>query len=804
MEDLKVISDIKLNISTATNRWAKVWKNSEILWSDFLKKLSTPVVTKETALEYKSMKKDLRDNIKDVGGFVGGFLKDNKRRKENLVSRSLITLDLDNINVSTSDIWDTITLLYDCELCVYSTHSHTEEKPRLRLIIPTDKLISAEEYQAISRRIADDIGIDMFDDTTYEPERLMYWASHPTDVECVFKVQHGKLLDTEKIKDTYLDWKDTSMYPTSSRQQKIINKLMKKQEDPLEKKGVVGAFCRAYSISECIDAFLFDYYVASDKQNRYTYLKGSTANGLVVYDDKFAYSHHGTDPSSGILCNAFDLVRLHLYKSLDEDVEDEKTSITKLPSYKKMMEFATEDKNVKKQFAKDKAEELESEFEFENEEKENWLEGLDYNKKGEIENTIQNCLTILSNDEKLKGKLIYDEFSNRATVKDSVPWTKRKAHDWSDTDDSGLRYYLEKNYNITGNNKIEDAKNITFDRAKYHPVRDYLSSLTWDGKERIPTLFIDYLGADDNIYTKEVARIHLVAAVARIFNPGVKYDSVPTFTGKQGIGKSTFISKLAKGWFSDGLDSMKGKEAAENIQGVWHIELGELNATRKSDIEIVKAFLSRQYDVYRVAYAKNTSRFPRQCVFWGTTNSVAFLRDVTGERRHYPISCDEKNAIKSIWKDLTEDEVDQLWAEAVERYRNKESIILQNEALDIAEAMQEEHKEESPLKGLIVEYLSMLYPENWADMSLNERIDFLRDECDTFSDDNYGKLTLKKDRVCVLEIWCELLGKKPGDIKPINSREISDILRSLRAWEPIKSTARFGKIYGTQKGFKRI
>ena len=805
---MKVQNDVLLNIAIGQSRNSTHWKNTEILWSEFLDKLQKPVITKENALEFKSMKKDERDKIKDVGGFVGGSLKNGRRKKENLLVRSLITLDLDSVNCSVDELWDTITMFYDCELCIYSTHSHTEEKPRIRLIIPTDKTMNVDEYGAVARKVADDIGIDMFDDTTYEAERLMYWASCPSDIEFVFRYQQGSLLSVEDIKETYLDWKDTSMWPHSSRKSKIIDRLLKKQEDPLEKKGLVGTFCRKYAISDVIEKYLNEKYIPSKIADRYTYVKGSTSNGLVVYDDKFAYSHHGTDPASGMLCNAFDLVRIHLFSNLDADLK-ENTPTTKYPSYIKMLEFVSEDKEIKRQLYLDKQKEIEEDFEFapkeENSNEENsnedWVLRLEYDKKGNLENTIQNAILILENDPKVKGKLVYDVFSNRATVGDDVPWTDLKSHDWSDMDDSGVRLFLEKHYGLTTAYKIEDAKNLVFDRNKYHPVRDYLKSLKWDGKKRVETLFIDYLGAEDSIYTREVARIHLVAAVARIFVPGIKYDNMPTLTGPQGMGKSTFIDKLSKGWFSDNLATMKGKEAAELIQGVWHIEIGELNATRKSDIDLVKAFLSRQYDIYRVAYAKNTSRFPRQCVFWGTTNDSQFLRDPTGDRRTYPIDCYVNEPKKDIWIDLTDDEVDQIWAESYAKFTSGESIYLTGEAYEISEQKQLEHKEDTPLHGLIMGYLDAMYPANWDELTVRERVDFIANR--DIEEFNEIKLTYKKDRVCILEVWCELLGKKAADLKPINSREINDILRSLPDWEVQKSPMRFGRNYSNQRGYRR-
>ncbi len=805
VKSITVESDINLNIAIGESRKSTKWKTIEVSWSKFLNKLSSTTRTNETIKEYFSMSRAGRDKIKDVGGFVGGALKSGRRKAENLANRSMLTLDMDFINTSVEDVWDSITMFFGNELCIYTTHSHTPDKSRIRLIIPLNRPVLPDEYQAIARRVADDIGIDMFDDTTYTPVRLMYWPSTAKDGEYVFRHQKGSLLDADKILKSYYDWTDINEWPTSSREDNLIVNKAKRQEDPHEKKGFIGAFCRTYTVPEVINKFLDDVYAPTNHEGRYTYKEGSTVGGLVVYEDKFAYSHHGTDPISEMLCNAFDLVRIHKFGSLDESEDvKENTPANRLPSFTKMMELASEDSEVKLTLGRERFESLDGEFDFSNEdEKEvnlDWMEKLSYDKKGEIENTIQNALVVLENDPRVKDKLIYDEFANRAIVKNGVPWTDMQEHDWMDMDDSGVRFFLENSYNITTAYKIEDAKNLVFDRNKFHPIRDYLKGLKWDGQERIETLFIDYLGAEGNIYTRSVAKIQLVGAVARVMVPGIKFDTMPTFSGPQGIGKSTFISKLAMDWYSDNLDTMKGKEAAELIQGVWHIELSELNATRKADRDMVKSFLSRQEDIYRVAYSKHTTRFPRQCVFWGTTNDSDFLRDPTGDRRTYPIHCHHQKPTKSIWDDLTQDEIDQIWAEAYHLFKSGEPIYLKGEAQEMAVKIQGEFKEDTPLAGLIEEYLNRDYPSNWADMDLVERVSFIRGDGDTFT---HGDLTYRKDRVCVLEIWSELLNKRPGDLKPINSREINDILRGLDGWEPSKSVIRFGNLYGTQRGYIR-
>lgn len=787
----------KVMIATGISRQSLKWKNVEMDYLDLVEKLKVTTRTRETFQEYKKLPKSNRDEIKDVGGFVGGALKQGRRKAENLANRSLITLDLDSVNISTEELWDNIVMLNDFEIVMYSTHSHSPNSPRLRLIIPLDRNVLPDEYQAISRKLADDIGIDMFDDTTYEPIRLMYWPSTSADGEFIFKRQEGPWLDPDTVLDTYLDWKDSSFWPVSSRQGIRIQSEIKKQEDPLEKKGVIGAFCRSYSIDEVIEIFLSDVYTPAKMAGRYTYTEGSTVGGLVVYEDKFAYSHHGTDPISGMLCNAFDLVRIHKYRYLDEK---EDTPANKMPSYLKMLDTASENDRVKEELGKEKMQEVLDDFEFDEVDTE-WLKTLDYDRKGVLRNTIDNAVIILENDPRVAGKFIYNEFSNRAIITGKLPWTDHVNRDWVDDDDAGIRYFLEHKYGLSGAGKIADAVSVIFQRHRIHPVREYLNSLTWDEKERLETLLIDYLGAEDSHYTKAVTRTHLVAGVARIMRPGIKYDTMLVLTGPQGIGKSTLIRYLGQDWFSDSLSTVSGKEAYEQLQGAWLIEMGELTATRKSDIEATKLFLSKSEDVYRAAYGRRTNRYKRQCIFFGTSNDREFLRDKTGDRRSWPVDCYVQLPMKDIFEDLP-GEVDQIWAEAVALYKKGHPLILDDGAAKEALEKQKEHSEESPKTGMIIEYLDRLYPNNWEDMDLNERRAWIsgNDDFDTIAEE----AQLRKDRTCVMEIWCELFRGDLKQLTPLLSREINDILRGLDDWEKVNTHLRFGKIYGKQRGFRRL
>lgn len=796
-------SSRKIFIATGRSRKETKWKNVEMSWLSLVEKLQETTRTRETFQEYKRMSKAQKDAVKDVGGFVGGSIKGGRRKAENLANRSLLTLDMDSVSMSVENLWDSITMLNDFEILMYSTHSHEPRSPRLRLIIPLDRSVLPDEYQAIGRKLAEEIGIDMFDDTTYEPSRLMYWPSTSSDGEYVFKRQEGPWLDPDTVLDKYLDWRDVSFWPVSSRQDIRISSQIKKQEDPLEKRGIIGAFCRTYSITEAIETFLSDVYVPTKVEGRYTYAEGSTVGGLVTYEDKFAYSHHGTDPASGLLCNAFDLVRIHKFGLRDEDAK-ENTPVNRLPSFTAMSDLASSDDKVKLTIGSERINEAIEDFDLDWDEEEDidteWLKQLDYDRKGNLRNTIDNALVILENDPRVKGKMIYNEFSNRAMVVGKLPWNDEKNRDWADDDDAGVRYFLEHNYGLSGAGKIADAVTLVFQANKIHPVREYLNSLEWDGVERIETLLTDYLGAEDSLYTRAVIRTHLVAAVARVMRPGVKYDTMLTLTGPQGIGKSTFIRYLGKDWFNDSLDTVKGKDAYEQLQGSWLIEMGELTATRKADIEAVKQFLSKTEDIYRVAYGKRTSRFPRQCVFWGTSNDTHFLRDSTGDRRTWPVDCGINELRKNVFKDLP-GEVDQIWAEAVVLYKNGHKLYLEGEEEEEARKQQKAHAEDRPKAGLIEEYLNRDYPINWDDMDLSARREYLSG-FDEFNAEA-SKETMKKQKTCVMEIWCELFNGDPKSLTPILSREINDILRSLDGWESAKGALRFGSLYGTQRAYRR-
>lgn len=653
IEPLKLKHDGAVELATGRSRYETSWRNREITWGQLLAKVSQTKRTKETLEEYKALPKDKQDEIKDVGGYVGGSLKGGSRKTSTVLTRQIITLDAD---FAAPDFWEEVEFSATFAIAAYSTHKHTPDAPRLRLLIPLSRPVSPDEYLAIARRIADDFNIDAFDDTTYEPSRLMYWPSTSKDGTYFFEYIDTNWLDADKVLATYKDWTDSSFWPESSRVNKERKRLADKQGDPTEKEGAVGLFCRTYTIEEAIGAFLSDVYEGAG-QRRYTYAGGSTSGGLVLYEDHFAFSHHGTDPTSGKLCNAFDLVRLHKFGDMDEGGLEGKTP-SQWPSFKAMTDLVMGDELVKETQGAETMARVRSEFDIlEDDEEEtlddSWtkkLETVGKNGKGGYASTINNVKIILENDPSLKKKLLFDEFYAKPLGKSPLPWRKSGGvQEWTDPEDSGLRHYLEFSWGLASKAKIDDAINMIMEQNKVHPVREYLESLTWDGTRRVDTFFIDYLGAEDNIFTREATRRILTAAAGRVIKPGIKFDYMVILTGPQGVGKSYILRRIGRDWYSDSIYTINGKEAYEQLQGVWIAEMAEMTATKKADVEAIKHFISKQEDTFRKAYARRPQTVKRQCVFIGTTNDRECLRDRTGNRRFWPIDVRVNTPTKDIW-----------------------------------------------------------------------------------------------------------------------------------------------------------
>lgn len=790
----------QITISAGSSRKDMNWKRQTLSIAELYERLRTPARGTETLTDYLKLKKSQQDDLKDVGGFMAGTLKGGRRKADAVTGRDVVTLDFDTIPAyGTKGLLQTMDAL-GCGYCVYSTRKHCETAPRLRVLIPLDRTATADEYEAVARRVASMIGIQMADPTTFEASRLMYWPSCCADSEYVYQTKDAPLASADGLLGTYKDWHDWNEWPQVPG---VINyqKLAIRQGDPETKQGIVGAFNRVYDIFRALTDLLPGIYEPVDTDpNRYTYLGGSTTGGAVIYDDgKFLFSHHATDPCSGKLVNAFDLVRLHKYGTMDDDAVYGAPN-NRLPSYKAMCEFAVADPAVAALMAQERAAQAVQDFTgvapTNAADPVNWMARLQLQPQtGAIKPTIDNIIIILDNDAMLKGRFALNKFASRGEVLGALPWAAdghRRL--WSDTDSNGLYWYLEKAYNLTGRGNIDAALDIHAATHAFNEVQDYIGRLSWDGEQRLDTLFIDYLGAEDTEYNRAVCRKAFTAAVARAMEPGCKYDNMLILCGAQGIGKSTILDRMSRGWFNDSIRTFEGKEASELLQGVWLVEVAELDAFRRTDVARIKQFLSLRADRYRAAYGRNVRELPRCCVFFGTCNQMDFLQDTTGNRRFWPVDVGCIPCRFNVWRDLTAPVIDQLWAEAKARWQMGEATYLTGEVEQQAQEKQEQHREASAREGLILEFVSRQVPSDWAKWPLDRRRDF-------WAQSAHGEYEMvDRDRISAIEVWCELFNGSIKDIKNTDTREINSTLANMRGWRRSDKPFRCGP-YNVQRGY---
>lgn len=801
-------NDRKIVISCGNSRTSKNWQRTELMWSELVEKLRVPQRTAETLEEYFKLPKGQQGTLKDIGGFVGGSLAGPQRKANAVTGRDVVTLDMDNIAAGETDNVLRRIRSLGAAFAAYSTRSHAPWKPRLRVCILLDRTVTADEYEPIARKLASAVGIEMCDPTTFEASRLMYWPGCSKDSPYVFDFEDAPMVSADGVLKQYEDWHDTKAWPQVPGEVNKVKTLLARQQDPTTKEGVVGAFCRTYDIVSAIAAYIPNAYVPTEHDDRLTYTGGSTVAGAVLYDDnKFLYSHHATDPCSGELVNAFDLVRRHLYGELDAVAKDG-TPGSKMPSYLAMKKAALADAKVAEELNKtaaakasdvfQKAEETPGVKPAEGETNVDWLQEaqLQYDDNGRVKKTVDNIVRILLFDPAVKGKIARDDFAVRGMAMGALPWNNEaKPRLWTDLDDAGVSWYLENRFGVTGRDKIEAALLLVSERNKFNTVQEYLEKLEWDGVKRLDMLLIDYLGAEDSDYSKAVSRKFFAAAVARAMNPGTKFDYVPVLIGPQGIGKTTFVATVGQEWYSDSLQNFEGKEAMEMIQGRWINELGELAGLTRAESNTVKNFLSRREDIFRQPYGRRTEKYLRKCVFIGTSNQHEFLRDMTGNRRFWPVDVGLHKAVKSVWDDLPM-EVDQIWAEAVMRWRMGELLYFREDLESRAKEQQEKHREKSTKEGLIREFLEKPVPANYDSMDLETRRVFWANKV-------AGDVQLvPRTKVCALEIWCEVFNSQAQFMKRADTQEINLILENTKGWIRNKSVRRYGYC-GTQRGFEK-
>jgi predicted P-loop ATPase len=752
----------------------------------FEKRFVAPLVTPEKYREYKKASDKKQRHLKTMAGwYIRAPLEKKVRNRNSIKPSDVITLDIDYATPAFMEDLAAGKILSGYRMMAHTTRSHTPEKPRCRIIVYLKGQCPRERYQAASRIVAQlaDPQMVYVDKVSFRPAQLMYFPTVSSDMEkhYVFYSQPGQLLDHEEV---IADWEsingsadDIGNLPRTKDEDEL-REAAEEAEDPLSKEGIVGDFCRAWSMTELIvgkedgtPGPLADIYEPTEWAEgavaRATYMHGSTSNGACFYDDKFCFSHHGSDPAQEQLLNAFDLVRIHLYA--DKDAGEEKdTPIMKLPSSKAMIEWCRTDPFFREQQAESRYD-LDAKFEDddvevdEEEDEEDAAEGDDFEDiigvpessidtsaaekvvrrrvfadkppkrwiatqleltdDGIIKKTSSNFITICTNDPRMWRKIAFNEFSNEVVLLDDIK-TKNKlipeikvkdrvnGDRWQDYMDLTIRAIIDgppgKNkpgYGISvGKDVLADCIKITARNNSFHPIREYLLDCRErlaagaDLEEVVGGFLIRHIGAEDNIYTRQIMIQTAMASVARIFEPGHKFDFAIIIEGGQGIGKSTLIRLLyGREYFGELHSELKdAKKAAEAMQGNWVMELPELSAMHKSDHNDVKAFMRRVDDDVRLSYDRHVSVLPRQTVFWGTTNDSQYLRDPTGNRSFWPVVA----TTDSIDFAAVMRERDLFWACATQLYlaaRERRAtgdldLSLRGEALTIARRMQSKRR----------------------------------------------------------------------------------------------------------------
>jgi len=802
--------DRRITITCGESRKSTNWKPQTLMLSELWERLRQPTRSTETMDEYRRYTTAKQSELKDVGGFVGGTLNGPRRKAENVIGRDVISLDLDNIPKYSVVVYLKRLEALGCGYCTHSTRKHTDETPRLRVYIPLDRTVSTDEYEPIARKLAEYIGIEAVDPTTFDIARLMYWPSCCADSEYVYYWADKPFVSADGILAQYADWRDVTQWPSMPDVQ-VFKAEAKKQGDPEVKKGTVGAFCRTYDIYRALTELLPGVYEqVANADDRFTYVGGTTTGGAVVYDGgKFLYSHHATDPCGGRLVNAFDLVRLHRFGDLDDGALPN-TPINKLPSYSNMCLLATSDDDVlalmaAEDFADIDAEPVAAETAAptgtdgsQSPLNTDWIKQLTRDQNGVLHKSLNNITLLIQNAPGLRGCVRKDEFSGRILTPEKLPWRSGGGY-WTDADTTELRTFFETHYKgyKPAKQDVKDAIVASSIKQAFHPIREYLKKLVWDGKPRLDTLFIDYLGVADSEYARAVTRKALVGAVARVMSPGCQFDYMLVFVGKQGRGKSSIIHKLAvkDDWFTDSLVTFEGSKAFEAVTGKWLIEVPEMHAFDRSTMNQAKAFITARSDFYRAAYDFFPEDRPRQCAFFGTTNYTECLRDETGGRRYWPLTTDKADRKKNVFTDLTE-ERDQIWAEAVCYWGIGETLYLTSELEAVAAEIQEAHRETHPWEDTVKNFVEKEIPSDWDSWELSKRMIF-------WSGNVEKDLRLvKRDKICVREIWQEALMMNFAMLDPQKARAISAVLNRMEGWQKC-GAIRFGKEYGVQKGYKR-
>lgn len=658
----------------------------ELMYKTFKERV---VRTKETHEEYLKGDAEFRQKCKDKGAFIMGTATLNQRFSHSILTRNMITLDLD---YCPPNIFDIIKNKIEVEkklqfrFFIYSTHSHTPKKPRLRMIVPLREDITPEKYEPIGLTIANELGLEFFDATTFQANRIMFYPSVSIDGEYFCEQYNEELSDAdpEVLLSSYMDYNNIEEWLRphwieGKKREALEKGNLKSRDSTKTKYRIVNAFNTEYSITDAIDTFLQHVY-KKERNGRYTYINGTSYGGLVIINPQYAFSHHANDIAQGRLRHAFDLVSIHMFGQ--QNYEDDKYGYSGTSTFAKMTEFININlPNVvrhlpavaKSQEEYEKMQKETSELEKNNDEEKNnneeptpptptplpdetkWLAELERNKSGKILATADNVRLIFENDPKLKDLFFFDTLKGSICFSRAPYWDTDKVEGESitDGDDIHIRTHFRRPpYRIEGKELIYDELFVVAYKKRINYIKKFISDLPeWDGIPRCETLFVKLFAVDDDAFTREATKKWLVGHIARILKPGTKFDYSILLIGAVGIGKSVFGKSLATPYWNGDLTQIDNqrnsfmdselpigsKEGYDLIRGKTIVEIAEFDKyIKKYEQATLKAFMTSTTDQYREFYGKRAIEVKRSCVFLATTNSFSAIKDPENERRLMP------------------------------------------------------------------------------------------------------------------------------------------------------------------------
>lgn len=758
------------DIAFGAKRTQTTTKQYRLEWGEIVDRLKNVTKTDETMAQYKEMSKSQRLEVKDVGFFIAGLC-----TKRKVTYRQILAMDVDECDENT--LPKLRSYLSGKSYIIHSTHSSTPEEPRYRVVVPLNRLVLADEYGALMRVFHEQLGVPL-DVATFDFNRIMFLPSVPKDAEYFFEYEMGEELGVSNALSKLPDWQDLSAIPVP---------VLVKPQDPKFKGGIIGAFCAKYSIREAIDTFLTDVW-RKEPNGRYTLIGATTVGGGVIYEDKFLYSNHSSDKYLGHCHNAYDAVRLYKFgdgKQGDAAMASLCESLGIKPDSGKPHKLTVDGMD-------------------DEEAKAILNEQLEVDNKGNLERTLKNAQLILKYDPALRDVFAYDLFSEMPVLKRTPEWRSfdirtenedcrgvQTYAEMTDTDESYLRLYFEDKYGFDARAVLNDALNIVEHENAFHPVRDYLNSLKWDGVKRLATIFVECFGVPNTLYAREVGVKFFTGAVRRVFIPASKMDYIPVLVSEEGFGKSRFIRRMAKLWGSDTFYTFNGsKEAYEQLRGVWIMEIPELNGVQSKSTNSRKAFVTKGEDRYRAAYLKYTKTYKRQCVFIASSNDVIFLDDPTEDgRRWWGLICNKDNVTIDVHSDMFLDLVDQYWAEAVHYYLQGVLPVLSPAAEKEAQQLRMIHKAEDSELGALIDYLNMPVPPDWRSQTAFEHRQYWKDSRSLW----HGK---QREWICTTEVAREFYEFERKDMTPSLGRKVADAIRRTGLFEQTGMNKRFGE-YGS-------